>query len=44
MTINLTKIIGVLFLIMGIISLFTKENFWNTLVDFWLGYLLLKEE
>lgn len=29
---------------MDIFSLFDDGNFWYTLVDFWLGYLLLKEE
>lgn len=36
-------IIGLIFIIMAILSLFTDENFWYTLVDFALGYLLLKE-
>lgn len=37
-------ILGIIFIIMGVLSLFTDENFWYTLVDFSLGYLLLKEE
>lgn len=36
-------IIGTIFIIMAVLSLFTDENFWYTLVDFTLGYLLLKE-
>ena len=36
-------IIGIIFIIMAILSLFTDENFWYTLVDFILGSLLLKE-
>ncbi len=36
-------IMGVFFIIMAILSLFTDENFWYTLVDFTLGYLLMKD-
>lgn len=36
-------ILGFLFLIMAILSLFSNENFWYTLVDFALSYLFFKD-
>ena len=36
-------ILGFLFLIMAILSLFSNENFWYTLVDFALSYLMFKD-
>lgn len=33
--------IGAIFLFMGILSLFTDESFWYTLVDFAIGYILV---
>lgn len=38
------KIFGLIFIVMAVLSLFDDGNFWYTLVDFWLGYLLLKED
>lgn len=36
-------ILGIIFIIMGILSLFTDENFWYTVVDFAIGYILVSD-
>lgn len=36
--------IGVMFLIIGFLSLFTGENKWYSIIDFTMGYLLLEDK
>lgn len=37
-------VLGAIFMVMCFLSLFTNDNFWYTMVDFAIGYLMLKEE
>ena len=37
-------IIGAIFIFMGILSLFTDLNLWYAIVDFAIGYILVKDE